>query len=177
MKFIDFPAGAVVPTLFLKVFRAATLSATIFLAGPIYAGPPSAANLVANGDFSQNNFAGWASFGDTSSDFSSGQAAVFGAWPQPGGIRQVLKTDAGKRYEIGLRVGNDEPGKNSLAVYWEGKRVLAQKNLPAFPAKAFKVDVTAHSAASELRLEFTHESGTFEVDDITVVPIGDPSKR
>jgi hypothetical protein len=138
--------------------------------------PAQAANIVTNGSFETQTFAGWTQTGNTSFSGVScpGGApdgncfAFFGPIGSTGGISQTLTTVAGTTYEIDFSFLSDGGTPNSFSGSFGGVTFINQTDIAAHPFQTFSFNVQATGTSTVLAFNFRDDPGFLEIDAISV---------
>jgi hypothetical protein len=148
-------------------------------------------NLVTNCGFDKgkNDFTGWTQGGNLGFTNILGGAAHTGGFGlnegpigSDGTLTQTLLTTAGTTYQITVwfqSIQNNEGKPSDFNVTFAGAEGIDLTNpggLPgALPYTAYSFDAVAAGATSDLVLGFRNDKAFDQIDDISVVPVPEPS--
>lgn len=162
--------------------------AAIFAVGAANAG--AGPNLVANGGFETGDFTGWTTFGSANDllhnigvDDHMPQSGTYGAWfgpEKPAGISQALATAAGQSYLVSFWtaseadiLGNTIP--NSAQFGWGNTTPWSVTNANVSGYVQHSFNLTASSASTQLTFTFTNIPGFWDLDNVSVTAVPEPS--
>ena len=159
--------------------------------------PPAARadNLVANGGFETGDFTGWTTapaasgslFGVDNNDPTTNNSgdlphsgtyfAYFGGTTVGSydGISQDLATVPGTTYQVSFWLANDDGPENDFQAYWGGNLILDVNNADPFGYTNYTFTETATSASTQLMFLAYQVPGYFNLDDVSVSSIPEPS--
>lgn len=162
-------------------------------------------NLVVNPGFETGDFTGWTLAGETRPDHSfvsdedtypgwnewlphSGDSfAALGAIGADLSLSQTFATTPGESYVFSFHLGSDGETPNELRALWNGSAVFARTNEaetpghdlvhgPAAAAYAVYGFVTvATGPTSTIQLDSRNRDGWWALDDVSVLPLPEPS--
>ena len=148
-------------------------------------GNNAGATMVVNGGFETGDFSGWTTapaasgrlFGvDGLVPHSGSQGAFFGAFEQAvDSISQAIPTIPGQSYIFEFWLSNDSPGDNRFLVLWGGVPVLDFANTLDFDYTRHAFSVSATSASTLIEFSGANVGGFYNLDDVSVEPVPEPS--
>jgi streptogramin lyase len=138
--------------------------------------------LVQNGGFETGDFTGWTRSGNLSYTSISTFAPHSGKYHLDEGpigslgyIGQTLTTVVGQAYQVSLWYRRDGGTPSDLEVEWgAGNVVIRETNSPAHDYMQLSAIVMATSTSTLLRIGFRNDPGFDQIDDISVLPEGQP---
>ncbi|HEY1783894.1 MAG TPA: carbohydrate binding domain-containing protein [Pirellulales bacterium] len=163
-------------------FVLALAAITLALATPGWA---EASNLVDNPGFETGDFTDWTVSGETAYthvvsyppyvNTGSYGAQFSGVSGDNGMLSQTLSTVPGQAYIVDFWLYSDGATPNSFSVTFDGISLFSQINLAASPYSEYSFTPTAIDSSATLQFTAYDNPGFFGLDDISVVPVPEPS--
>jgi len=143
------------------------------------------ADIVFNGGFETGDFSGWILSGNpipgtvnTANPHSGQYAADLIAAGFPSFMEQFLDTTAGAKYNLNffLDVSTDSTGAPvDFMAQVNGVTLFDRRNIPPQPYTRYSFAFLATGTSTDLKFGFRNDPGSFFLDDISVVPVPEPS--
>jgi len=135
--------------------------------------------VAVNGGFEAGNLTGWSSSGVTvTPTFIGGELGNYAAQISSSGfLEQDVATIAGQHYTLSFFVAGDpDSSSTSFTAYWDGAPIAAETDVvPGFTKFTFDVVGDALDTTTQLFFDFTGNSGTLLVDQMSLSPTPGPA--
>ena len=151
--------------------------------------PPSAPNLVANGNFATGDFTDWTLGGNTiwdnslpeiftdtnaegGSTYAAGMGSMGPSSSSDGTLSQTIATTPGQTYTLSFWLQNEGSTGNDFQAIWNGQTLLSLTNAPQSGYTEYTYTVTATGSASTLEFSALNNPSQWDLDNVSLTATG-----